>query len=153
MVEMGGRVSPPPRVGLETPPLPGSVVVGPSVGRVANCEVVRGGKVNLFPDVVVVRDVVVVPYPGFKQQVPSANTVQAEYCWSLAAGPQQSPPSQSQPQLLFTVLHLPFPTFTMLPLQLGAQVNVVVVRLSRVAEAVVVDVVVVVVVRRVRVRV
>lgn len=59
--------------------------------------------------------VVVVVKSGFKQQSPFGVCEQEEYCVGDCAGPQQSPPSQSQPQILLTLLHFPFPLVAMFP--------------------------------------
>lgn len=48
------------------------------------------------------------------------STPQAEYWLALPEVPQQSPPSQLQPQLLLTELHLPLPMLLVLPVQEGA---------------------------------
>ncbi len=53
--------------------------------------------------------------------MPSTTGTQVEYCMVLCAGPQQSPPSQPQPQLLLKALHLPFAMVATLPAQEGAQ--------------------------------
>ena len=58
------------------------------------------------------------------QHVPSACvSVHVEYCSVFCAGPQQSPSSQSQPQLLFLSLHLPVPSEARLPWHVLAQLK------------------------------
>lgn len=53
--------------------------------------------------------------------MPSAPTGQLEYCVLEISGPQQSPWSQSQAQLLLTVLHLLLPSVAPFPVQIVPQ--------------------------------
>lgn len=124
------------RGGSVTSPRPGDVV---EIGGRPRVVVVVCLTVGPLPRVVVVV------YPGFRQQVPSGcMSVQAEYWMELCSGPQQSPLSQLHPQLLFTSLHLPLPKLLTLPEQVAAHRNSVTPRVFVVVVVVVVDVVVVV---------
>ena len=94
----GGRVLPSVvRVGSVPPPREGVV----KTGRVRSVDDETLGRVTARLVVVVVTT-----KSGSRQQVPSGSAVHNAYCPWPTRAPQQSPPSQEQPQLLFPSLQM-----------------------------------------------